>query len=70
MPRGVHATSDGRVEVRSGTPTYTVTLGADPDEDRCTCPWYAKYRGGRGPCKHVLAARIATHSTGEEGTTP
>ncbi len=67
---GVHATSDGRVEVRSGTPTYTVTLGADPDEDRCTCPWYAKYRGGRGPCKHVLAARIATHSTGEEGTTP
>ena len=21
----------------------------------CTCPWYAKYQGQRGPCKHVLA---------------
>ncbi|MFD0279381.1 SWIM zinc finger family protein [Kitasatospora sp. NPDC127111] len=21
----------------------------------CTCLWWAKYRGGRGPCKHVLA---------------
>jgi hypothetical protein len=25
---------------------------------RCTCPWYAKYRGQRGPCKHVLAAQL------------
>jgi SWIM zinc finger len=25
----------------------------------CTCPWWAKYRGSRGPCKHVLAAGIA-----------
>jgi hypothetical protein len=22
----------------------------------CTCPWFAKYQGARGPCKHVLAA--------------
>lgn len=22
----------------------------------CTCPWFAKHRGLRGPCKHVLAA--------------
>ncbi len=22
----------------------------------CTCPWFAKYQGNRGPCKHVLAA--------------
>ncbi len=21
----------------------------------CTCPWYAKHQGSRGPCKHVLA---------------
>jgi len=26
--------------------------------DRCTCPWYAKNQGQRGPCKHVLAARL------------
>lgn len=25
----------------------------------CTCPWWARYGGRRGPCKHVLAARIA-----------
>jgi hypothetical protein len=28
------------------------------DQARCTCPWFAKYRGGRGPCKHVLAVQI------------
>ncbi len=22
----------------------------------CTCPWFGKYQGQRGPCKHVLAA--------------
>jgi hypothetical protein len=25
----------------------------------CTCLWWATYRGGRGPCKHALAARMA-----------
>ncbi|MEV0173825.1 SWIM zinc finger family protein [Streptomyces sp. NPDC050803] len=24
----------------------------------CTCEWWAKYRGGRGPCKHALAVRM------------
>lgn len=24
----------------------------------CTCPWWARYRGGRGPCAHVLATRM------------
>ena len=27
--------------------------------DTCTCPWWGKHQGTRGPCKHVLAARIA-----------
>lgn len=26
--------------------------------DRCTCPWYAEYRGTRGPCAHVVAVRL------------
>jgi hypothetical protein len=30
-----------------------------PEGDKCTCPWYSKHRGERGPCKHVLAARLA-----------
>ncbi|HEX7307099.1 SWIM zinc finger family protein [Lentzea sp.] len=26
--------------------------------DTCTCQWWTEYRGGRGKCKHVLAADI------------
>ncbi|MFN3653403.1 MAG: SWIM zinc finger domain-containing protein [Armatimonadota bacterium] len=25
---------------------------------RCTCPWWSKHGGERGPCKHVLAVQI------------
>lgn len=31
-------------------------------EARCTCPWFAKHQGQRGPCKHVLAAEIVLDS--------
>jgi hypothetical protein len=27
---------------------------------RCTCPWFSKHQGERGPCKHVLAVQIVT----------
>jgi len=31
----------------------------------CTCPWYGRHRGDRGPCKHVLAVQlVATDDTG------
>ena len=26
----------------------------------CTCLWWAKHSGSRGPCKHVLATRLLT----------
>ena len=39
--------------VGSGKNEYTVRLVSG--EWRCTCPWWAKHRGDRGPCKHVLA---------------
>ncbi|GAA2148571.1 SWIM zinc finger domain-containing protein [Kitasatospora kazusensis] len=29
----------------------------------CTCLWWAKYRGGRGPCKHALATDLAGGGT-------
>jgi hypothetical protein len=29
------------------------------DDMRCTCPSYGRHRGERGPCKHVLAVRLA-----------
>lgn len=28
-------------------------------EATCTCPWFARHQGHRGPCKHVLAAEAA-----------
>ncbi|MFC0039996.1 SWIM zinc finger family protein [Actinomadura rayongensis] len=28
-------------------------------ETSCTCEWWTRHGGGRGPCKHVLAVRLA-----------
>ncbi|MEW4453386.1 SWIM zinc finger family protein [Bremerella sp. JC817] len=44
------------MEVRSGEIAYFVRLGSEADS--CTCPWFSRHQGERGPCKHVLAARI------------
>jgi SWIM zinc finger len=41
--------------VQSGDVHYLVREQAG--ELRCSCPWFAKYQGERGPCKHVLAAQ-------------
>lgn len=65
---GVTTPGVGVVRVRSGGTDYDVHLADTPGPgDRCTCPWYAKHRGTRGPCKHVLAARISALSTRAEG---
>ena len=47
-----------------GSGTQHLVLLSD-DRDRCTCVWYSKHQGERGPCKHVLAARMK-----QEGETP
>jgi hypothetical protein len=52
----VHLEGD-EARVESGDLEHRVTFGLDGD--RCTCPWWGKYVGARGPCKHVLAARLA-----------
>ncbi|MDT0380100.1 SWIM zinc finger family protein [Streptomyces sp. DSM 42041] len=36
----------------------------------CTCPWWAKYRGGRGPCKHALAVRMVRRGAGAADAAP
>lgn len=36
------------------------------DGDRCSCPWFSKHQGDRGPCKHVMAARMALESDDDE----
>jgi hypothetical protein len=42
--------------VRSGDSEHVVRRC--DDGDRCTCPWFAKHKGARGPCKHVLAVDL------------
>lgn len=27
-------------------------------KEKCTCPWFVRYGGERGPCRHVLAVRM------------
>jgi predicted nucleic acid-binding Zn finger protein len=39
--------------VRSGDAEYRVRF--EDGVARCTCAWFARHRGERGPCKHVLA---------------
>ncbi len=43
-------------DVASAGATYRVTFSADGE--RCNCAWFARHRGERGPCKHVLAAKL------------
>ena len=45
----------GEAEVASADKAYAVRL----EPPRCSCPWWSKHPGDRGPCKHLLAARIA-----------
>ena len=56
--------SEADVEVDSGDMTYFVRLRAGGD--RCTCPWFSKHQGERGPCKHVLAARMVIERVKKE----
>ncbi|MDK1472608.1 SWIM zinc finger family protein [Streptomyces sp. 549] len=45
--------------VRSEDRVHHVRREADGRRTHCTCPWWAEHRGGRGPCKHVLAVGLA-----------
>lgn len=38
-----------------------------PDGDRCTCPWFSKHPGERGPCKHILAAQMFLEAERNDG---
>ncbi|MEU5879302.1 SWIM zinc finger family protein [Spirillospora sp. NPDC047279] len=49
--------SDGVALVEVEDRTRQVRFG-DDGQVSCTCPWWTDHRGGRGPCKHVLAARL------------
>jgi len=44
--------------VRSGDERYQVRL-VDGQAVSCTCAWWARHRGDRGPCKHALAVQMS-----------
>ena len=46
---------EGRVD--SGGSTHS--LREVEGQLHCTCPWFGKYQGERGPCKHLLAMEAA-----------
>ncbi|MFI6292384.1 SWIM zinc finger family protein [Nonomuraea sp. NPDC050790] len=52
---GAVRVSGERAEVTTPNGVRIVGLA----DGSCTCSWWFDHRGSRGPCKHVLAARIA-----------
>ncbi|MGC3992702.1 MAG: SWIM zinc finger family protein [Propionicimonas sp.] len=62
----VHPDGSGGWMVHSSGEDHAVALGNDPADPtrgaRCTCPWYLRHAGDRGPCKHVLAVRLTQRS--------
>lgn len=54
------ATEDGVVEawVRGTGVEHRVRLSEDGQ--RCSCPWFSRHQGERGPCKHILAVQIVS----------
>jgi hypothetical protein len=50
-------------EVAGSDVAHRVRLSAEGD--RCTCVWYAKHGGDRGPCAHVLAVQLAAEEKPE-----
>jgi hypothetical protein len=58
--------SDGAADVAVGGTDVTHHVRLRPDGDRCTCPWFSRHQGQRGPCKHILAARML--ASGDQDT--
>lgn len=59
---GVQIAKSGKEEaeawVRGTDCEHRVVVASDGTT--CTCPWFAKHPGDRGPCKHILAVQIFT----------
>lgn len=46
-----------RTEARVEGTGVSHTVILEQERERCTCEWFSKYQGERGPCKHVLAVK-------------
>jgi hypothetical protein len=45
---------------------YRVRIG--PDDRACTCPWWGRHPGDRGPCAHILATELISRRGQADGT--
>lgn len=52
----------GEADPGEDTPATGHRVTFASPRDLCTCPWWGKHQGTRGPCKHVLAARLAARA--------
>jgi hypothetical protein len=60
---------EGRIVamVRGSGVEHRVRLDEADGGVSCSCPWFSKHRGARGPCKHALAVQILEEKVGEGG---
>ncbi|MFY1694342.1 MULTISPECIES: SWIM zinc finger family protein [unclassified Solwaraspora] len=56
---GAVTVDDAGATVHHGDEVYRVRRLPEGGHT-CTCVWWARHRGGRGPCKHVLATTMVT----------
>ena len=48
---------DGRTEARVEGSGVHHTVVITQEQARCTCTWFSRHQGERGPCKHILAVK-------------
>jgi hypothetical protein len=60
------ADAAGLVAWVAGTGGVEHRVRSSDDGWSCTCPWYGRHRGDRGPCKHVIAVQLV--ATGSDDT--
>lgn len=65
--RELHEQKQVRYSMKGGDEVEAYVKGSkgehyvqmNTDGARCTCDWFAKNQGNRGPCSHILAAELA-----------
>lgn len=49
-----------RIEAKVEGSGVSHSVILEPEKERCTCTWFSRHQGERGPCKHILAAKKKT----------
>ncbi len=49
--------TDNRAEARVAGSGVSHSVILENERERCTCTWFSRHQGERGPCKHILAVK-------------